>query len=135
MLAAVVNPLTISPRATIEPAPRNPIPEATWAAIREGVEHHVLFDQEVGEAVLRNDHDQTGADANQHMRSKCRRPTISFRAQVRCSRATQTEEADQHIDVRHFPGTPIAKTVRRLVSSASTIKAAALRTFLISIFR
>src|ERR1700733_9702565 len=36
MLAAVVSPLTISPRARIAPAPRNPIPETTWAAIRDG---------------------------------------------------------------------------------------------------
>src|SRR5580658_2420458 len=36
MLAAVVRPLTISPRARIAPAPRNPMPETTCAAIREG---------------------------------------------------------------------------------------------------
>src|ERR1700761_7521240 len=94
MLAAVVNPLTISPRATIEPAPRNPIPEATWAAIREGVEHHVLFDQEVGEALLRNDHDQTGADANQHMRSNAGGPQYPFGLKSDAPEQRRTEEAD-----------------------------------------
>src|SRR5580700_2612838 len=36
MLAAVVRPLTISPRAKIAPAPRKPIPDTTCAATREG---------------------------------------------------------------------------------------------------
>src|ERR1700733_2479228 len=36
MLAAVVRPFTISPRARMAPAPRKPIPETTCAAIRDG---------------------------------------------------------------------------------------------------
>ena len=36
MLAAVVRPFTISPRARMAPAPRKPIPDTTCAAIRDG---------------------------------------------------------------------------------------------------
>ena len=35
-LAAVVRPRTVWPRAMMEPAPRKPMPDTTWAAMRDG---------------------------------------------------------------------------------------------------
>ena len=64
--AAVVRPRTESRRTKIRPAPMKPIPETIWAATREG-SSTTSFGQHVEESVLRDQHEERRADADQRV--------------------------------------------------------------------
>ena len=67
------------------------------------IENDMLVSQDVGESVLRNDHDQARPDAYQHMRTDARGPQQPFAFQSdHASQHGGTDQANKHFGVGHF---------------------------------
>lgn len=72
-LAAVVRPRTTSPRRSIDPAPRKPIAETTWAATRDGSSMTFFAHGTSAKPNAETRHERR-ADANEHVRAQACRP-------------------------------------------------------------
>ncbi len=88
------------------PAPRKPMPGDDLRRHAGGIEHHILVSDHVGEAEGRDQHGETGADADQHVGAQTApRANRSVRSRSRCPSGPPAPAA------RHLPLPSIAPPV------------------------